>query len=165
MNRVLVRLALAALLLSAGCQGLPPSVRSAHREAGAAVERYRAGYLSVATAYVRDLSTLLDDAASSASESELRAKVADGSVKLDDALAVLKAARVRRAKIRTKLEAVRASLATNERNFGTWRTLARSIDDVLLQLERRKQAEDALADRAKTAAASAVAIAEKGGTP
>ena len=97
MNRVLVRLTLAALLLSAGCQGLPPSVRSAHREAGAAVERYRAGYLSVATAYVRDLSTLLDDAASSASESELRAKVADGSVKLDDALAVLKADRVRRA--------------------------------------------------------------------
>ena len=150
--------ALAALLISQsllGCQGISPSVKQAQDEAAKAAQRYRDGYNGVVKTYLTDYGKLLQLVAFTAAKADLAA-----GTKPNEALDKLQAALN---KIASKLEQIRDEATKNEENYRTWLVLTEEVGEVLSELERRKTAEDGLADATKRAAVEVTKRAKRGG--
>ena len=143
-NRGAVIPAVLTLLFSVGCSGVSPIVLDAHDQASRAATIYHLSIRANHRALLADLHATMLDYAADLAEASMDAAAEDGAIMTPRAQAVLAEYIKRIQAVRAKMASMAAKLEANEASREEFAELQAGIRRILVQLVRRRQAEDRL---------------------
>ncbi len=149
MNKGWARCAITILLVTGsisltGCTGLSPVVLDAYDQAGRAADIYHQNIRASSTALLADLHSVLMDYAADLAEANMQAAAEDGAILTPHAQSVLKEYIKRIQAVQAKIAGIQGKLDASQASRREYEQLQAGIRRVLVQLVRRRQAEDRL---------------------